>query len=452
MAIHDLFWACPLCGEAGRVRPRGRSAGCEACGARFRRGPGASIIGVRDGGPAETLPVSDWLRRVPAVETRTPPSPARVVLREATGLTPVHHGGELLGYAERFGPRRPGTFELDELALRFLPDAGETIVTPLESLTAIQASSTTLQIKRKGAPVLSARFEEASVLLWERLLQCRTASRMRALGRGEVSEWQPVIRVGTAVRAARPDRGRAAQEGHDVGGWSPRPARDAAGPTSVDCVRASRLYRTCQAIVRIGWRALGTLDVRGEDHLPATGPFLLVCNHQSDLDPLIIQAVIRRPVHTVAKSTLFRPAVLRWLLPRINAFPVRRYQADPQAVRVALRRLRQGCAVGIFIEGERSWDGALQDPKPGTVRLVLKAGVPVVPCTISGAYDASPRWASGIRPGPVRVTFHEPMQFPALDRRADRERIRHDVATQIMAVLASGLDAPTPADRPTENP
>jgi len=199
------------------------------------------------------------------------------------------------------------------------------------------------------------------------------------------------------------------------------------------------LYGTCQRIVRSLWPLIGRLHVTGLDKIPEKGPFLLVANHQSILDPILIQAVCPRPVHTMAKSTQFAHPVFAWLMPRLKSFPVRRYQVDPQAVRTALRLLSAGEAVGVYVEGERSWDGRLQPPRLGTLRLILKAGVPVVPCTIAGAYEVWPRWDGKLRRGDVHITFGEPLRFPRLDDREARNRALRAMGDRLMAALAAPL-------------
>jgi 1-acyl-sn-glycerol-3-phosphate acyltransferase len=123
-------------------------------------------------------------------------------------------------------------------------------------------------------------------------------------------------------------------------------------------------------------------------------------------------------------------------MPRFMAFPVRRYQTDPQAVRTALRLLSAGAGVAVYIEGERSWDGAMQAPRPGTVRLVLKAGVPVIPCGIAGAYEAWPRWSSRPQFLPVRINFGAALTFPQIDDRRAREALVPLAADRIMTELA----------------
>lgn len=195
-------------------------------------------------------------------------------------------------------------------------------------------------------------------------------------------------------------------------------------------------YRFAQWLVRTAWPLLGRLEVEGAENLPSEGPFILVANHQSYIDPLLIQAVVPRPVHTMSKSTQFSAPVTGRIVKSLKGFPVRRFEIDPQAVRIALRLLRQDQAVGIYIEGERTWDGRLQPPRLGTLRLILKAGVPVVPCGVRGAYDAWPRWDRRIRRSTVTIRFGQPLRFPQLDRRADREAHLSDASERIMTALA----------------
>lgn len=205
---------------------------------------------------------------------------------------------------------------------------------------------------------------------------------------------------------------------------------------------APGLYRAAQAIVRRLWRwSGGSVQLVGLENLPAQGPALILCNHQSYLDPILLQAHIRRPIYALAKSTSFSAPLTGPLMHRICSFPVRRFQVDPQATRVALRHLQAGRLVAIYIEGERSWNGRLQEPKKGTVRLALKAGVPVVPCAISGTYEVMPRWQKKIRPGPITIRFVRPILLPALHGRTRREPLVPETARRIMSALAECLPA-----------
>jgi 1-acyl-sn-glycerol-3-phosphate acyltransferase len=128
------------------------------------------------------------------------------------------------------------------------------------------------------------------------------------------------------------------------------------------------------------------------------------------------------------------------LLPHIYVFPVRRYQIDPQAVRTVLRRLGAGHGIMIYVEGERTWDGRLQPPRLGTIRLLLKAGVPVIPCRIEGSYEVWPRWHRKVRPGIVRVSFGKPLPVPLASTRAERERLLPETLRIVHDALSGPLD------------
>jgi 1-acyl-sn-glycerol-3-phosphate acyltransferase len=199
-------------------------------------------------------------------------------------------------------------------------------------------------------------------------------------------------------------------------------------------------YRAFQLLLTPFVHAVARLEVVGLENIPASGPFILVANHQSYLDPIIVQVVCPRPLHTLAKSTQFTGKVMSWVLPRVNAIPTRRYRIEPQAVRVVLRRLAAGEGVGVYPEGERSWEAQLQPFRRGTVRLLLKAGAPIIPCGLSGSYDVWPRWSKTLKRGRVRVEFGEPIQWEAMDDRRERNRILPE-ATRVLRERLEALSS-----------
>jgi 1-acyl-sn-glycerol-3-phosphate acyltransferase len=194
-------------------------------------------------------------------------------------------------------------------------------------------------------------------------------------------------------------------------------------------------YHFYRWLARTLWRLYGGLDVRGLENVPRQGAFLVFSNHQSFLDPILVQAVCPRILHSMAKSTQFGSAIFRRLLTQLYAFPVRRFETDPQAARQVLRRLNAGNGVVIYIEGERSWDGRLQPLRIGTIRLALKAGVPIIPVRIDGAYDAWPRWDRKIKRSRIRIEFRAPLHLPKADTKEERERLVADAADLITAAL-----------------
>ncbi|HET9870432.1 MAG TPA: lysophospholipid acyltransferase family protein, partial [bacterium] len=108
------------------------------------------------------------------------------------------------------------------------------------------------------------------------------------------------------------------------------------------------------------------IQVRGESFIPAEGPFVVVANHASFLDPFFIgYASIRRQVGFMAKEELFRVPLFGPLIRRYDAFPVRRGQHDLEAVRRFHDFLHQNKPLLIFPEGTRTLDGELQKAKKG---------------------------------------------------------------------------------------
>lgn len=182
-------------------------------------------------------------------------------------------------------------------------------------------------------------------------------------------------------------------------------------------------YRLLQGIARFMIHRIANVRVEGLENVPESGPFILLPNHQSALDPLLVQGICPRLVSTMTKSTQFGSPFFRLLLRLGSAYPVRRYRVDPQAVRVTFRTLQKGGVVCLYPEGERSWDGTLQPLRRGALRVILRAGVPVVPVGVEGMYDIWPRWRGVPRLGlDVTVRFGRPMHFGAHLDRASRER------------------------------
>jgi 1-acyl-sn-glycerol-3-phosphate acyltransferase len=143
---------------------------------------------------------------------------------------------------------------------------------------------------------------------------------------------------------------------------------------------------------------------RGMEHLPESGA-LLLSNHQSFLDPLLIGLPLDRPVSYLARHNLFRVPVIGWILRNTYVMPINRDAAGTESIREAVRRMQHGFLVGIFPEGTRSNTGDLGEIKPGFIALIRHGKLPVVPVGIAGGTDVMPRGALLPRRGRVRVVF-----------------------------------------------
>ena len=184
----------------------------------------------------------------------------------------------------------------------------------------------------------------------------------------------------------------------------------------------SPFWRFAQAVTRFAATLCFDLKVWGTRHVPRTGGALIVANHQSYLDPVIVCVHLKRPVSFLAKSELFTNRYFGGLIRSLHAFPVRQGEGDVGAVRETIRRLREGHVLNIYPEGSRSSDGLLQRIQPGVSLIVKRAGVPIIPVGIHGAFEAYPNFKKYPRCHPVRVLYGPPLHIhdlkgPELTRR-----------------------------------
>jgi 1-acyl-sn-glycerol-3-phosphate acyltransferase len=148
------------------------------------------------------------------------------------------------------------------------------------------------------------------------------------------------------------------------------------------------------------------LELRGVEHIPATGAVIIAANHETYADPALVTIPIRRPVYYMAWKRLFAIPGLGWWIRRLRAFPVDIEARDSRATREMIRLLKSDEAVMIFPEGERSRDGHVAAFKPGAFRLAASLSVPILPVTITGGHDAWPPGQTFPRPGRVSITYH----------------------------------------------
>ena len=152
------------------------------------------------------------------------------------------------------------------------------------------------------------------------------------------------------------------------------------------------------------------LKVVGREHLPAKPPFVLCSNHASHLDASalanLLPVGIRDRVFALAAGDVFfeSPVATAFAAGFINALPVWRKKRTPKALQeLRDKLLTTPCGFILFPEGGRTRDGAMTPFKPGVGMLVAGTPVPVVPCHLSGTFDALP---AGVRfPRPKRITI-----------------------------------------------
>jgi 1-acyl-sn-glycerol-3-phosphate acyltransferase len=188
------------------------------------------------------------------------------------------------------------------------------------------------------------------------------------------------------------------------------------------------------------WR----VRVTGREKLPWRGPAVLVANHLSMLDILVVYGLFR-PFKWVAKAELFKVPFIGWNMALNDYVPIRR--GDRESIRRMMEHCRahlaRGMPVLLFPEGTRSQDGHLQSFKDGAFRLAAEANVPVIPVVITGTSDTLPKHGLVLRQrmhADVRVLDPlDPAEFPSADALRDATRV---------AIAAALPEANRPAPRP----
>lgn len=215
------------------------------------------------------------------------------------------------------------------------------------------------------------------------------------------------------------------------------------------------LYAVVRALLTPPLRVWFRMRISGRGHIPAEGPAILAPNHKSFYDSFFLALATPRHLRFMGKVELFdgRKA---GLLIRLGAFPVRRGEADTEALATARWLLETGELVAIFPEGTRVRDpGALGSPRRGAGRLALESGAPMVPAAITGTENL---FAGPLpKPSRVQIAFAEPipvaeiasspedagrlveeMLWPEVETQFGRLRARPTLAAAALAALGLG--------------
>jgi len=174
--------------------------------------------------------------------------------------------------------------------------------------------------------------------------------------------------------------------------------------------------------------------VYGAEQVPQEGPLVVVSNHASDFDPPILSCCMGRPVAFMAKEELFRIPVLKQGIELYGAYPVKRGAADRSAIRSALNCLLEGWAVGLFLQGTRTADARIPEPKLGAALIAAKAKAPLLPVSLWGTERIFKKGSPVPRPVPVTVRIGQVIDAPSSTDRDELQAVTHKCATAIHAL------------------
>ena len=202
-------------------------------------------------------------------------------------------------------------------------------------------------------------------------------------------------------------------------------------------------YALAWVVCSIVLRVFFGFRIYGRSNVPRTGGLILAVNHQSYLDPAVVGCGLTRPAHYMGRTVLFQ-GVLGLIIRGVNAFPVKRGSADRKAVKEFIRRVRLGFPVMLFPEGTRTHDGRLGEIMPGAGGIAVRAGAPIVPTYIDGAFDAWPRQRKLPRKATLSITFGRPIPVerrPDETKREQQQRVLEEIERRLRALEARAFAA-----------
>lgn len=193
-------------------------------------------------------------------------------------------------------------------------------------------------------------------------------------------------------------------------------------------------------LIRIAFKLLGDIEIKGKENVPEKGSFVLATNHLGMADVLMFHFVFDRyDMFIPVGEKWSKSAFLRFLGKRLNFIFIDRFNPDLKALRQMIGLMEQGNSLVIAPEGTRSPTGALIEGKPGVAYLAARSGYPVIPVAITGTED---KVVFGnmrrFRRSKVTLTGGKPFTLPPVPRE-NREGALQQYTDEIMCQIAAIL-------------
>ncbi|WP_009633741.1 lysophospholipid acyltransferase family protein [Synechocystis sp. PCC 7509] len=174
--------------------------------------------------------------------------------------------------------------------------------------------------------------------------------------------------------------------------------------------------------------------VYGVENVPKQGSVVVVSNHASYFDPPLLSCAVGRPVAYMAKEELFKIPLLGKAIKLYGAYPVSRGTSDRAAIRAALQSLENGWATGVFLEGARTPDGKINDPKLGAALIAAKAQAPILPVSLWGTQGVLIKGSAIPRPVPITIRIGQLIAPPTSTNRQQLQATTQECAIAIQTL------------------
>jgi len=173
------------------------------------------------------------------------------------------------------------------------------------------------------------------------------------------------------------------------------------------------------------------VKIHGAEKVPQTGGLIAVSNHASYFDPPLLSNSVRRPVAFMAKEELFKTPVLKQVIKLYGAYPVKRSASDRAALRAATHAVESGWIAAVFLQGTRSADAKITDPKLGAAWIAAKTQVPIVPISLWGTEKVISKGFPFLSPVPITVRIGGLITPPPTSKKVDLEAVTKQCADVI---------------------
>lgn len=173
------------------------------------------------------------------------------------------------------------------------------------------------------------------------------------------------------------------------------------------------------------------IKIYGAEKVPQSGGLIAVSNHASYFDPPILSNCVGRPVAFMAKEELFKIPVLKQGIKLYGAYPVKRSTGDRAALRAAMTALESGWVAAVFLQGTRSVDAQITDPKLGAAWIAAKAQVSILPVSLWGTEKIISKGSSFPQPVPLTVRIGDIIAPPSSTKKEDLQAVTEQCARVI---------------------
>ncbi len=191
-------------------------------------------------------------------------------------------------------------------------------------------------------------------------------------------------------------------------------------------------------MVKLGTCLMCRIDAPDLDKVPARGPLIAYSNHTGQIEvPVLYSHLQPRPATGIAKVETWDSWFLRWIFDLWNAIPIRRGEADIEAMRKSIDMLNKGYILAIAPEGTRNKTGVLIKAQPGVVTLALRSGAPLLPIAHWGGENFSKN-IKRLKRTDFHIRVGEPFKLDTHGERVSRE-IRQQMVDEMMYRLATLL-------------